>query len=97
MFSMIIMMLLAAGQHDNIAAKLLCSSPKIAFVQNRGSADLRIRFVSSNEDVRISFRRDADDPCECHVVGRNVTHNLDVYVESYAGDNILDVKIVNAV
>lgn len=97
MFSSIIMMFLAASQPNDIAAKLLCSSPKIAFVQNRGSADLRIRFVSSNEDVRISFRRDADDPCECHVVGRNVTHDLDVYVESFAASGVLEVKIVNAV
>lgn len=97
MITSIIMMLLAADQPRDIAAKALCSSPRIAFVQNRSSADLKIRFVSSNEDVRISFRKDADDPCECHIVGRSVAHDLDVYVESYAGDNILDVKVVDAV
>lgn len=74
----------------------LCSHGKIAFVQWRNQADIKIRFVTHDEDVRINMRQNASRAGQWRVVGRNENPDHLVYVDTYRRDDSINVKIVDS-
>ena len=74
----------------------LCTSGTIAFVQWRNQADVKVRFVTTNEDARISMRKNASSAGQWRVVGRYENPDILVYVDSYKRDDTVNVKIVDS-
>ena len=87
---------LAFGAPAHASSPGLCSQGKIAFVQWRNQADLKIRFVTSNEDARISFRQNPTRSGQWQVVGRNENPDHLVYIDTYRRDDSINVKIVDS-
>jgi hypothetical protein len=87
---------LTAGASTTHAGEQLCTSRgRLAFVQHRGLADVRVHFVNSGEDVRLTFVTHPDEDGEWHVVERWADPAIRVFVEEHGGQGIIDIKLVD--
>ena len=88
--------LMLYGESTNSSSMLCMQQGTLAFVQHRHEADIAIRFVQSNENVRISFHRNrAFRNGMWRIVAKTEQPDIKVFIDTFPRNDTIDVKIVD--